>query len=457
MAKLAWCRAALLNIFQKRLLHFRQNYIRPYVIRSLAGCITLVLMVQIPQADAGMSAADIDFSLFVNDRIHLLNNFYTSGRQDFSYTRNLHVLYVNPAVRFSLSPRIRIVFETEGQFTFDFNRDEHDSDIDLRNAYIQTALPNASWLMLTFGQQSLRTMDGIVYDDESPTIRINADFERGFSLPVKLDALVTEIKDRSPYVNIDIKYCYSLLESVRLLYGWFRDYESGVARIFNALERQHLYTSRGNIRWIGLSATTFVGNMLVKTTGIFEHGSTRLKKEDGGVTSLNTRGYALDISAAYIIKPELSLTFFFYLASGDSNPHSGTLKSFLSIDPYIDKTNIYFNGGIDSRYSSDNVGLGGIQPAGIIAPGVSVDVKACESLYFKYILARLLTHRHTAGDGRDYGWETDMTGYYMIRSNIQLFAELNMLRPGSYFKRLTENRERVITEFLFGINFLFND
>lgn len=409
------------------------------------------------QALAGSLFDDSDFSLFINDRIHVLRHFFDSGKEDFSHDRTLHVLYLNPSLSLCPAPHIRMVMEVEGQFTFDFKKDDDDSDIDLRNAYLQVAVPRWPWLNVSLGQQALTAMDGLVYDDESPCARIKADLERGFSLPVKVDAFVTEIGDRSPYINIDLKYCYSLLESVRLLYGWFRDYENGVAKIFNYLERQRLYTSRGRVQWIGASASTFIGSTLVKTTGIFEHGSTRLKKRHSGTNTITTRGYAVDIQAEYSFGPKLSGALFFYLASGDSNPQTGTLKSFLSIDPYIDKTNIYFNGGIDSLYSSDNVGLGGVQPSGIIAPGISMDGKIRDTIFLKFVLARLLTHRHAAGEGRDYGWEGDMTGYYMIAHNLQLFAEVNLLKPGSYFRRLTENRDRIVSEFLFGINYLFNN
>ena len=409
------------------------------------------------QAQAGTIFEDLEFSLFINDRIHVLGHFFDSAKENFSHDRTFHVLYLNPSLSLSPVPHIRIVMEVEGQFTFDFKKDDDESDIDLRSAYLQLAAPRWPWLNLSLGQQAITTMDGLVYDDESPCVRIKGDLERGFSLPVKVDVLFTEIKDRSPYINIELKYCYSLLESVRLLYGWFRDYENGVAKIFNYLERQRIHTSRGRVQWIGASTSTFVGSALVKTTGIFEYGSTRLKKLHSGTNTFTTRGYAVDIQAEYSFSPKLSGGIFFYLASGDSNPRRGTLKSFLSIDPYIDKTNIYFNGGIDSLYSSDNVGLGGIQPSGILAPGIFMEGKISDTIFLKLVLARLLTHRHADGEGRDYGWEGDVTGYYMIGKNLQLFTEVNLLKPGSYFRRLTERRDRIANEFLFGINYLFNN
>jgi len=408
-------------------------------------------------AIAGITVQDIEFSLFVNDRVHVLNCFYDSSEQNFSYDRTLHVLYLNPALNLSPAPHLRLFLEAEGQFTFDFTKDDDDSDIDLRNAYIQAALPALPWVNLSLGQQSLSTMDGLVYDDESPCARLNVDFERGFSFPVKIDALVTEIEDRSPYWNVELKYCYSLLHSIRLWYGYFRDYENSVARIFNYLDQQRRFTSRSKVHWTGLSLNTFIGNALVKTTAVIEQGRARLRKKGESTQTITIRGYALDITGEYSVHPVCSLGLFFYLASGDSNPQQGVLKSFLAIDPYIDKTNIYFNGGIDSQFSSDNVGLGGAQPAGVIAPGIFFNFRIRDTVFIKYVLAHLLTHRHSQGQGRTYGWESDITGYYMITKNIQLFSEINVLTPGSYFKRLTESRERVASEIIFGINYLFSN
>lgn len=430
-------------------------------VRALFWCLCAIAGIVLGGAErsaAGLiNAADVDFSLFINDRFHFLNHFFDSGKRDFAFDKDLHVLYLNPSLSFSPGPHVRCFLEAEGQFTFDFKQDDADSDIDLRNAYIQAALPSLHWINFSAGQQSLSTMEGLVYDDESPTLRIKADLERGFMWPFKIDALVTKIKDSSPYAFIELKYCFSLLESLRVSYGWFRDSDDGVARVFNYLAQDNLYASRGRVQWMGFSATKFAGNALFKFNFIYEKGSARLREKGAGTASVTTRGYLADISCEYSLTPQLSLALFFYLASGDNNPQKGTFKSFISIDPYIDKTNIFFNGGIDSQFSSDNVGLGGVQTAGVMTPGITVDYRIGDNMSLKYVFAYLFTHRRAAGEGTTYGWESDITGYYTITRNIQIFAEVNALKPGNYFKKLTGYRDHMSSEILIGINYLFNN
>jgi hypothetical protein len=275
--------------------------------------------------------------------------------------------------------------------------------------------------------------------------------------PFKIDALITEIKDNSPYAYTELKYCFSLLESLSISYGWFRDSDDGVARIFNYLARQNLYASRGRVQWLGVAGEKFVGNALVKARFIYEKGSTRLREPGAGTASVTTRGYLADVTCEYSLSKRLSAGLFFYLASGDRRPQEGTLKSFLAIDPYIGKTNIFFNGGIDSQFSSDNVGLGGILTAGVMAPGLTFDCRIGEKLLLQYVFAYLFTHDRASGEGTSYGWESDITAYYTIHRNLQLFTEINVLNPGSYLKRLSGYRDHLASEILFGVNYLFSN
>lgn len=399
----------------------------------------------------------VDFTLFVNDRFHLLDHFYDSGKKTFDWEKNLHVLYLNPSLTAPLGSGVLAVLEAEGQFTYDFDRHDFDDDVDLRNAYIQTLLPGVKWMSVSVGQQALRTMDGLIYDDESPTFRMKADLERGFSWPLKLDALITEVKHTNPYVHADLKYCFSLLESISLSYGWFRDTDDGVARIFNSLEEERVYTSRSRMQWYGFSAQKFIGNALVKTTFIYERGGVHLRTKSMGSHSMDMRGYLADVTCEYSLTDRLSTTLFLLFASGDKNPTGGAFRSFVAIDPYVDKTNIFFNGGIDSQFSSDNVGLNGVQTSGVMTPGLSLDYRMHENIYFKSVFAYLFTHHGIRGEGRVYGWEADFTSYYNLKKNIQLFTEINIFDPGNYFKRITSYNDHVATEILIGINYFFNN
>ncbi len=194
------------------------------------------------QGFAQMLSSDrLSYSLFINDRFHFMNDFYDSGRRSFDQDRSLHVLYVAPAATLQLGSSMQAVVEAEGQFTYEMDDSDTDQDIDLRNAYLKAYIPGARWSTLAVGQQALSTAGGFIYDDESPTLRLRADLEKGFDLPLKLDALVTRVDQGCPYVHAELRYCFSLLESGSIIYGHYRDNHNGLAQIYNSLDYSRFY------------------------------------------------------------------------------------------------------------------------------------------------------------------------------------------------------------------------
>jgi hypothetical protein len=413
------------------------------------------------QGSAQLLASDtVSFSLFVNDRFDLMNNFFNSGKLSFDQDRNLHVLYVAPAATITIGSCMQAVVEAEGQFTYEMDGShDSDQDIDLRNAYLKTPIPGARWSTLSIGQQSLSTAGGFIYDDESPTLRVKADFEKGFDLPLKLDALITRVDQDSPYVHAELRYCFSFLECGSLIYGRYRDTHQGLAHIYNTLELGNYYSGRGKTQWCGFSLRKFLGPVLLRTTALYETGSAHLRSKSlfAVSRSMRTEGYLLDVNFDYVLSDRCTVTAFFFMASGDGSPEHGTFTAFRAINPYIDKTNIFFNGGIDSAFSTSHSRIGSMQLAGVVTPGVSVDIRVNQRIQLKLIGAYLFTQRGPRGQGRVYGWETDFMGYYSINKNAQLFAEANFFNPGNYFKNLTNYQTNISSEFLFGISFLFGN
>jgi len=428
-------------------------------------CLLILLLVAafsiIPRQSPAqiLSADNISYRLFVNDRFDLMSNYYDNGRRSFDQDRNLHVLYVAPAATVQLGPYMQAVAEAEGQFTYAMGDNELDHDIDLRNAYLKTSLPGARWTTLSVGQQSLSTAGGFIYDDESPTLRVKADLEKGFDLPLKLDALITRIKKGYPYLHAELRYCFSLLECGSFIYGNYRGRDNGIAKTYNFIDITDSYRSRSTTQWFGLSLRKFFGPVLMRSTALYETGSAHVRNisVDTASRSMRTRGYLLDMNFDYMLTERLTLTGFFFMESGDGSPKKGTFTAFYAINPYIDKTNIFFNGGIDSEFSSDHGGIRGMQIAGVATPGVSLDFRLNPATQIKLIGAYLFTQRGPAHQGRVYGWETDCMGYYSLSENLQLFSEVNVFKQGTYFRHLTQNRTDLTTEFLFGISYLFGN
>lgn len=421
-------------------------------------CILGLLIALETVCDAGLFLKnDIEFELFVNDRFHVFNDFFDSGVKKFNQDRELHIFYVNPSITALLAPHIQGVLELESEFIYDFDEKNSEDDFEVRNAYIQAVIPGWNWVYFLAGRQALKTGGGLIYDDESPSFRIKADLERGFEWPLKLQMFAAEVENDCPYVHTELKYNFSFFESVIFSYGWFRDTDDGIANIFNDHRDENIYKSRGEMHWFGISVKKFLGNVFLRTTFIYEKGSVRLKEAGVDSSTMRMRGYLLDVNFDYNFSNNFSGSLFFYVSSGDDRPEKGTLRSFISIDPYVDKTNIFFNGGIDSQFASDNVGLNGIQLSGVITPGLKLDCRAGKNTYLKLTLAYLLTHQGTGGNGHIYGWEADLLFYYNIKNNLQLFAEFNVFEPGDYFKRLARHRDHTSTEMIIGVSYYFNN
>jgi hypothetical protein len=400
-------------------------------------------------------AEDIELDIFVNTRYHGMRHFYDGGRETFGYTTNLQILYVNSALKVHFRPFVRGALEVEQQWWVDIDRDDTDDKRVIRNAYLQAELPGYAWLSLLAGRQYLSVAQGMLYDDPSPVVRLDADIEYGFGWPVQAQAFITQVSSGSPYVHAQLKYSFSFLGSFTLLYGRFRDTDDGIAQIFNALERDYAYRSRGSVQWAGGMLRMFAGDFFIRATALYQTGSATLRHRDRQPRHLRLRGYLLDLNADYSLGRELTASAFFFMASGDSSPAGRTLRTFVAIAPYIDKTNIYFNGGIDSRFSTDTAGLAGIQVEGVMAPGLSLEWRPGQRAWVKWIGAWLLAGAGTNGRGGAYGWETDIMGLYAIGDRLQVFAEFNLFKPGSYYRSLASGREHVVTEVVLGLNYLF--
>ncbi|MCX5897531.1 MAG: hypothetical protein NTY29_04980 [Proteobacteria bacterium] len=400
---------------------------------------------------------DFDFRLMVNDRFHTFNKFYDYSNNDFSSTRNYHITYINPYLSARLGPNMRAVLELETDLILDLDNRHVSEDTEVRNAYLQCMIPSVNWVSFTLGRQALRTIDGLLYDYNAPALKAYADIERGFDIPLKTQLFIAKVSDNSPYFHSQLTYNFSFLESITVAYDWLRENNDGMARIVNRLDidRQFDFNSDGTIQWYSCSVEKFVSKFLLNATAMYERGHAHLRANGQKEKKLNTEGYLLYATADYSFSKKLLGTLFCYLSSGDRDPLKGTFTTFLAIDPYIDITSIFFNGGFDRQFSSRNLGLNGVQLNGVIAPGVTLYYRPTRRMSLKGVYAYLITHKGAGVMGNTYGWETDFMGSYDINEHWQLIAEVNVFTPGHYFKELTNGADHVSSEILAGITYNF--
>ncbi len=432
------------------------GYKIPLIILSVLLLFGIVQQPEQVLADNTPYGKDIRFEFFINDRLHFFNDFFNPGEKKFNLDRNYHILYVNSSIDAVLAPNLRGVLQIESELLTNLNTHNSRNDFEFEQAFLQVVLPEHDWISISAGRHSLNTINGLLYYDDAPSIKLQADMERGLEWPLKFTITGAEIDHDNPYVHTDLKYNFSFLESVTFHFGWYRDTHNGIARIFNYLEGSKIYRSRSNTQWYGISLRKFLGNAFLRATFVCERGSLSLRKKKEGTRRMRLRGYLLDLNLDYNITSSISTSLFFFLASGDNKPLTDTFRSFVSIHPYVDKTNIFFNGGIDGQYSSDNVGLNGIQVPGVMCPGAAIDWRAGEKTWLKFVFAYMFTHRVKHGIGHVYGWETNFTGFYNLTDSLQLFMEYNLFNPGKLFNKTTRHREHLSTEILIGINYFFS-
>jgi len=169
-----------------------------------------------PAAGRGLPGRDaVAFDLFINDRFDFFNNFLDTGRRRFDQDLNLHITYINAALSARLGEGVLGALELEQELICDLDDEDIDDEFDVRNAYIQATVPRLPWVALTAGRLALSTANSLIYDDEAPAARLQADCERGFGRPLWLTISAARVQSSSPYVHAELKYQFSFLETVR--------------------------------------------------------------------------------------------------------------------------------------------------------------------------------------------------------------------------------------------------
>jgi hypothetical protein len=406
-------------------------------------------------SDDVLSHYDVDFRLMFNERFQILNNFYSSESNSFSRDKNYLITYVNPYLSAQLGPHLRGVLELETEVTLDLDSRDFEEETEVRNAYIQYMLPAWNWITFSIGRQALRTIDGLLYDYEAPAFKAYLDMERRFDVPIRIQTFFAETRGQSPYFHSELKYNFPFLESVTLSYDWYSDKNNGIAKIFYDVYAQQIVGSKGHLQWFSLSLEKFLYSFLFKNTFIYERGTLNLQQEGQGEKHTRAEAYLVNLTCDYRFSKKLLGSFFLYLSSGDKHPEQGTFTSFISIDPYINKTTIFFNGGIDRQFSVHNVGLNGIPLNGVIAPGVTVYYHPAREITLKNVFAYFFTQKGNGGRGNTYGWETDFMGLYNLNEHWQLVMEANFFNPGKYYNELTGYNAPLVTEIIGGISYYF--
>jgi len=340
----------------------------------------------------------------------------------------------------------------------------------VREIFAELGFGRDEWLKFRLGKMLASTGNGFIMDNYALGGKLTADLDLGFEVPLKitLDGLLpngdfTKEGKRSPYVYLDVAYLLSFFEEIGLFVAWYHDGDNIIGDIVRSVVTE-IYirefplasmlsvfpavTSRGDLFWVGMRANKIFDRASLSATAIVEFGSfdftvTADIPTVGTVTRSGSPaclGWMADLSFYYDITDLFTLGGFFLFLSGETDPPNQLAQrgskygSFLSIYPYITRTNIFFYGGMNQSYSARAFSTSGVNGLGVIAPGLTAGYDITDDLSIRITSAVLLSHgQHIISGGQFYGWENDFNLQWNISKYLKILFEADYLWTGSFF------------------------
>ncbi len=356
--------------------------------------------------------------------------------------------------------------------------DELYSHYFIRQAYFELSLGETQWLQIAAGKRLISTGEGFVMDNHALGVELNADFFLGFDRPLRMqtallmpDGSFTGDGKRSPYGYQEVAYLRSLLEEIGLFFAWYRDGNSELAEIARSIlssaaaasgnQGDVLYwvinspktefDTTGHLFWSGLTANALFQRASLSITGIAEWGrfDYSISGEDprngehwSRTGRTDCRGWMLDADAYFDVTDRFVLGGFLLIMSGEiygpeELSHRQVLErlnSFVSIYPFITRTNLFFSGGMNQQYGARSLTTSGVGGRGVITPGLSAGLEILPEMDLRLVSALLLAHgKHLASNSRFYGVEFNLNFAWQFGRYCRLSVEADYLVTGGFF------------------------
>ena len=113
--------------------------------------------------------------------------------------------------------------------------------------------------------------------------------------------------------------------------------------------------------------------------------------------------------------------------------------------PYLDSTNIFFNGGLAHSFSARQVSLPGLAGRGVAAAGFSFAGTVWRALSFQgggSVLSSM--HGSPVGRGTLYGVELNQGWTWTFPKSVSLSLQLDALRTGDFFRENVWNTQTTL-------------
>jgi len=334
----------------------------------------------------------------------------------------------------------------------------------VREIYFQIEAGQGEWLKVRTGKMLVSTGNGFIMDNYSLGTELIADLDEGFEVPLKItiDGLFPNgdfprAGKRSPYVYLDIAYLMSFFEEIGLFFGFYHDGNHNVGEMLGnwLMDLAGFWgsyltgvESNGNLFWIGARANWIFDRASLSGTGIIQFGNYDVAINGVRIFSLepfrvegtpSSFGGMFDCSFYYDLTDSITLgTFFLYLSGEKKTTLEGTLngeyRSYLSIYPYITRTNLFFSGGMNENYSARSFSTAGVNARGVLAPGITVGFDLTDDITIRLVSALLYSDgTNTQSNSNFYGWESDFNFEWNLHKHIRLLFEADYFWTGGFF------------------------
>jgi len=377
------------------------------------------------------------------------------NKDDFDYDDTYNVLSFSPEFHFSPRKGINGSIRTDLSWLHTWNEDIDEKDeIELFSAYLNMT---SKRLTLQLGLLPFYIGNGLILNDSEPGLTL--DYRAKKNLYFSLNTALT--RETSPLTSLSVGYIPGFLEKIELFAAWFHDDDNAFTVTINQSTYYRRYylndvKNRGDLFWYGLLADLFVGDIFLSLAAIGQYGIFYLDhtlyyfKYDinlnelsiiraiEGETEFILPAYVIDIKASYNITDWLTLGAFFFLSPGDASIQQGKrqqlLTTFLSPAPYLPRSDIFFNGGVNGGNNPEALYNVGFQRCRVIAPGLELYLQPRENISTEITFSGFFPQDNPFNKFRWYGLETDVNINYSWKDKHHLFFQAALFQHADFIE-----------------------
>jgi len=393
-------------------------------------------------------------SLSIADMYLSKSNYPVRGSDLYYEDENSNLAYLSPGLMVGLGDRItgRLSADFSWQYFFQNDVSESTQDWDM---YPLEA--NLGFHMKRFdvqlGLQPIQFGEGLVFFDN--VLAAEATYERN---KIYTDFIGGRAFDSSPLAGAKAGYRSGPFEKLEAFGLWFQDRDDLFAEMLQhetfagALGGETILenlTGEGYLGLCGVSLNWFLGDFYLTALGVYEFGTMEFDV-DGGQRSTDVSAFMFDVGVEKNLFDKISIGFFCFSASGDSNPLRGRFTAFISPLPYNSRASIFFDSGFPDSAETDNLSFGGVTPFGVIAPGMSLTAQLHQDVLAECTLAGLYAQDLPENLDNQYGWELDLGVSWVIKTHYKLFLEASRFEYGDFFLNDQTDKPEAALRFLVG-------